>query len=223
MKRIYRFLTDLKKHNDRDWFNAHKDEYQATREAFIGLVQQLIKGVSGFDPSIADVDAKKAMFRIYRDVRFSHDKSPYKTHYGADINRGGRRSDYAGYYIHLEPGNSFAGGGIWHPQAEVLKAVRDEIVYNYDGFKELVNQDSFKKHFGSFGGERLKRPPKGYDPDFEGIEYLKQKDFVLGKQIDDKLMEKPEWLMDELLATYKAMFPWIGFVNFTVDEMKNKA
>ncbi len=135
-----KFLKDLKKSNHKDWFEAHRKNYEAAKENFASLVTQIITKHGKTDTEIASLKASDCMFRINRDVRFSKDKSPYKTNFGASINRGGKKSIFSGYYFHCEPeGNSFAGGGLWMPAAETLKKVRQEVDYNFDEFKKIIN------------------------------------------------------------------------------------
>ena len=135
-----RFLRQLAKNNNKPWFDKHRAQYEAARIDFSNFIQLVIDHLQKSDPSIAGQTAKEAMFRINRDIRFSKDKSPYKAHFGASIKRGGKKSLYAGYYFHLEPGKSFAGGGLWHPEVGQLKNVRQEIDYNWNEFSNILKQ-----------------------------------------------------------------------------------
>ena len=128
MKQIFSFLSDLDRNNTRDWFNENKNRYQEALEQFRELASGMIAGISTFDPTLDGIDAKQSIFRIYKDVRFSKDKSPYKTHMGCWMTKGGRKSSDAGYYFHLEPGKSFAAAGVWMPPADQLKLIREEIL-----------------------------------------------------------------------------------------------
>ena len=138
MKQIFEFLTDLNQNNTREWFTENKDRYQEALEQFRELASSMIAGITSFDPSLDGIDAKQSIFRIYKDVRFSKDKSPYKTHFGCWMTKGGRKSTDAGYYFHLEPGKSFAAAGVWMPPAQQLKLIREEILYKPEAYLEIV-------------------------------------------------------------------------------------
>jgi len=131
------FIGKLSKNNNKPWFDKHRDEYEAAKEDFELLVTEILGGLSVTEPMFKEQKAKDCIFRIFRDVRFSKDKTPYKAHFGAFFSRGGRKFPGAGYYLHIEPGGkSFAGGGLWVPEAPLLKAVRQEIDYNFAEFKK---------------------------------------------------------------------------------------
>lgn len=177
--RILNFLVDLQLNNDRPWFNKHKDEYLDAKNEFDSFINQMIPEVKSFD-SFVDVDtAKDCVFRIYRDSRFSNDKSPYKTNFGGVIAKGGRKSIYGGYYIHIDPNQSFIGGGIYRPQANELKAIRYHIYNHPNVFKEIINDATFKSLFGNIQGDKLKLAPKGFPKDFEEVDLLKHKSFAV--------------------------------------------
>ncbi len=176
------------------------------------FVDHLILNIKSFDPSLGDLTAKQAMFRIYRDVRFSKDKTPYKTFFGAYMAPGGRKSDKAGYYVHLSADDSFAGGGSHTPVGENLKKVRSEIYYNLDEFEGIINEPSFKNTFGDLKGEKLKRPPQGFPKDFKGIELLKLKDFTIFQRFDEKEVVKPDF-DQQVLGLFREMKPFNDFMN----------
>ena len=180
------FLYILKENNNREWFQANKNLYEEARSDFEYFAESLIPVVQSFEPRITNLAVKETMFRIYRDVRFSKDKTPYKTYFGSYIAPGGRKSIYCGYYMHIEPGNCFLAGGAYSPQSEYLKNIRSEIYYNLKEFEEILNDAIFKKTFGQIVGEKLKRPPKGFPAEFEGVELLKFKDFTIFHQLDEK-------------------------------------
>ena len=159
------FLKALKKHNNKTWFDAHREEYEAARKDFAGLIQQVIDQHGKKDAGIRNLVAKDCLFRINRDIRFSKDKTPYKTNFGASINTAGKKGiNSAGYYFHLEPGQSFVGGGIWMPDAAALQQVRQEIDYNLADFKKIIQAKKFRDVYGAFSEDReyvLTRVPKG--------------------------------------------------------------
>lgn len=179
LKKVYDFLIELKFNNNRDWFQENKSAYDKAKQIFELFIEGLIPHIMEFDDSINHVKAKDCIFRIYRDVRFSKDKSPYKNHFGALIGAAGRKSIKAGYYIHIEPDASFIGGGIYRPDSAVLKLIRNEIYYNIDEFKSIVNDDEFKSKFTEIIGEKLKLPPKGFPKDFQDIDLLKHKSYAV--------------------------------------------
>ena len=144
-----KFLKDLKKHNNKPWFDANRKIYEAAKADYLNFIQKVIDSHGKNDPEIRNIVAKDCLFRINRDVRFSKDKSPYKTNFGASINKGGKQSvSTAGYYFHLQPGESFTGGGIWMPEKENLQKIRQEVDYNLDDFKKIISGKKFKTVFG---------------------------------------------------------------------------
>src|SRR5689334_15297678 len=143
-----KFLKGLTKNNNKPWFDAHRAQYEAGRIDFSNFIQLLIDALQKTDTTITGLTARDCMFRINRDIRFSKDKTPYKTNFGASIKRGGRESIYAGYYFHCAPGASFAGGGLWMPEAADLKKLRQEIDYNWDEFQSIIKEKKFRKIFG---------------------------------------------------------------------------
>jgi uncharacterized protein (TIGR02453 family) len=218
-KRSLQFLTDLKANNDRDWFQANKDRYEEARSEFEKFINALIGEITRFDTSIGHHTAKDCIFRIYRDIRFSKDKSPYKTHFGAHITSAAKRSEIhsrAGYYIHIEPGDSMLAGGAYLPQGPWLKAIRQEITYNAQRLKDILNEQSFQKYFGQLEGEKLKRAPKDYSPDHPEIELLKQKSFLAVHQCADDLVTSDEFL-SHAAKVFMALKPLDDFLNSAMD------
>lgn len=182
---ILKFLEKLKDNNNRDWFEENKPEYKNSLEAFVNLVEEIILGLAANDPAMGDLEAKKCVFRIYRDVRFAKDKSPYKVHFGAFMNPGGKKNDTAGYYIHLEPGKSIMGGGIYHPESSNLAKIRQEIDFNGDQLEKALKSAGYDD-LHVMDGEKLVRPPKGYDATHPRIEWLKLKSFFMHSDLSDK-------------------------------------
>lgn len=215
-RQILSFLQQLQENNDKAWMDAHRDDYQTARESFIELVKHLLRGLEVKDEGVRGLDPKKCIFRINRDIRFSKDKSPYKTNFGAALSEGGRKSGNAAYYLHLQPNDeSFIGGGVYQPPSEVLAKVRQEIDYNASELRKIASAPDFKACFGEIQGDSLKRAPKGYDPDHPNIALLKLKDYiVLRKLTDDEVTNKQ--FPDQALAVFKTMIPFVHYLNVAV-------
>lgn len=186
------FLKNLVENNNRDWFLENKTEYEQARENVIGFAQQLLQSLSKTDPQVnTDIDPKKCVMRIYRDIRFSKDKTPYKSNFGINFKTGSGNAEI-GYYMHIQPGSSFVGGGYWMPSADHLKAIRQEIDYNGSALNAIVTGASFTHDFSAFDQQdQLKNNPKGYETGHPYINLLKLKSFVALHQLSDKeLMDK---------------------------------
>ncbi len=214
-----RFLSLLKKNNDRPWFEEHRKEYEAAKIDFQNFIQLVIDDFGRTDIAIAGLTAKDCLFRINRDVRFSKDKSPYKTNMGASIKPGGKKSPFAGYYFHCEPGNSFVGGGLWMPEVFQLKKVRQEIDYNWKEFESIITEKTFKAIYGDVykGAEiSLASMPKGYERDNMAIEYLKLKSFIAEQKLTDEELTKAS-LHKKTVAAFEALQPFLKFINRSVD------
>ena len=208
-----KFLKDLKKNNNKPWFDRHRKQYETTKADFLSMIEQLIKGISTFDSSIADLEAKNCTFRINRDVRFSKNKDPYKNNLAAYFNKDGKKGLGAGYYLHIEPGKSFAAGGIWMPEPAVLAGIRQEIDYSLNEWKKIVDSKSFKKMFSEgIKGDALTRPPKGYDETNPAIKYIKMKSFIVSKHFTDAEVQNKNFIGD-VSKTLQAMKPLIDFLN----------
>jgi uncharacterized protein (TIGR02453 family) len=213
-----KFLKNLSRNNTKEWFDENKHSYQDAKADYESIVQQLIDGLSRQDPDIAALEVKDCVFRIYKDVRFSKDKTPYKTNMGAAFSPGGRKSPRPGYYFHLEPGgNSFAGGGLWMPEAAVLKKVRQEIDYNFAEFQQIISNKEFIKYFGKIEGEALKTAPQGYLPDNPAIAYLKLKSFTVWHSFSDDACTQPA-LVREILKVFAVMQPFVKFLDRALHE-----
>lgn len=212
------FLTDLKANNNKPWFDANRPAYEAAKNDFIALATQLIEGLSTLDPAIAEtpLQAKNCLFRINRDVRFSPNKSPYKSNFGAWFNAGGKKLATAGYYLNLEPGNSFVAGGLYMPDVTVLATIRQEIDYNLADFEQLLAQPAFTKHFGGLNREEsLQRPPKGYAADNPAVEYLKLKSFTASHPLSDAALTKSD-LSKQVLNACGGLQPLVAYLNRAV-------
>lgn len=207
-----KFLKELKANNHKEWFDANRKTYQELRIGFLELVQKIINDISEFDESLAGVDPKKCMFRINRDIRFSKDKSPYKTNFGALMGNNGKKSEGTGYYIHIEPGNSFLGGGMYMPQPDKLASIRQEIDYNAADLEKIINTKDFKDTFDTIQGAALKTAPKGYPKDHPNIELLRLKSFYVVKYFDDKILKTKEFYKDAI-GTYQKAHKFNEFLN----------
>lgn len=215
-----RFLKELKKNNNKNWFDQHRKTYEAAKADFAVFVQAVIDKHGKKDPGISQLRAKDCMFRINRDIRFSKDKSPYKTNFGASINQGGKKAwNTAGYYFHLEPGGSFAGGGIYMPEPDVLKKIRQEIDYNLPEFEKIIKARKFKSVYGSLNQDAaylLSRVPKGYEPDNPAASYLRLKSLVAMTSIPDPDLGSKD-LVKKTVAAFEALQPLVAFINQGVE------
>jgi uncharacterized protein (TIGR02453 family) len=215
------FLKQLAKNNNKEWFDVNRKKYDAAKADFISLIQNVINDFCKTDTTLASVDAKKCMFRINRDIRFSKDKSPYKTNFGASINAGGKISFNAGYYLHIQPGNSFVGGGVYQPEPDVLKKVRQEVDYNFDEFKKILNNKKFKavytKGLSKEGEMSLSRPPKSYDENNPAIGFIKLKSFIaIAPLTDGQVTDKKA--ASTIIRSFEALYPMIVFLNKALAE-----
>jgi len=210
--KILNFLEDLSKNNNRDWFQENKKSYENANLAMKEIVSKLISGISKFDLTVGSLDASDCLFRIYRDVRFSKNKDPYKTNMGGFIVDGGRNSGRAGYYFHLEPDNCFLGGGIYMPEAKHLKMIREEIIIAGEELITIENSMEFKKYFKKIEGDKLVRPPKAYDSESRYVEYLKMKSFTVLYPLDNEFLLKDNYI-EQILLVFKAMHSLNQFIN----------
>ncbi|MGE0589985.1 MAG: DUF2461 domain-containing protein [Cyclobacteriaceae bacterium] len=186
--KILKFLKSLSKNNNRDWFEKNKPVYQECKSMFDDFLGGLLKEIVKFDKSMAALDPKKLAFRIYRDVRFSKDKRPYKVNMGAGFSPAGKMIQEPGYYIHIEPGNkSFVAGGMYMPDAAHLGKIRQEIDYNFKSFEKILKDKKFKSMFGELDDfDKLKTAPKGYPKDHPHLELLKYKSYIVSHYFTDK-------------------------------------
>lgn len=212
-KTTVQFLKNLKKNNNKPWFDENRKTYEAAKQDFLNLVTQVLNEIKAFDETFVDIEPKQCMFRINRDVRFSKDKSPYKTNFGASFSKDGKKIQRAGYYFHIEPGACFMGGGLYMPMADMLGKIRQEIDYNFDGWKSIVNKASFKKVYSKVDGvDVLSRPPKGYDAENPAIEFLKMKSFIAMAPVPDELLTDKK-LVKQIVTAFKELKPMIDFLN----------
>jgi uncharacterized protein (TIGR02453 family) len=217
-KSILSFLKDLKKNNNREWFDENRQRYQEAKQAFELYVLEVMGEIQKFDREAVNTAPKDCIFRIFRDIRFSKDKTPYKSNFGAYIAKGGRKSTLAGYYLHIEPGASMLAGGIYMPQPDVLKAIRTEIFHNIDEFKSILTHPKFRRHFTAIEAPRLSRPPKGFPADFPDIGLLQYQYYSVGKGESDSAVAKPDYI-NEIREVFRAMVPFNRFLNEAIKEM----
>lgn len=218
MQNILTFLENLKENNTREWFEANKAWYQEVRAEHENILEKFINGLSEIDPMLGKPTVKECVFRIYRDIRFSPNKQPYKTHLGAYIAKGGRKSEKPGYYLHIEPGNnSLVGGGIYMPKPEVLKRIRTEIYFDAAIFRSLIESKELKKHSITLYEDKISRPPKDFDPTFPDIDLLKYKSYFVDKTITDKEVLDKDFI-PKCLSVCKGIVEVNHFLNRAFQE-----
>ena len=212
-KSTLKFLKDLAANNDREWFQANKKLFDSAQDNMTAFAGYLIGEIGKFDSAVAGLDPKSCVFRIYRDVRFSKDKSPYKTNLGAYISPGGRKSMQPGYYFHAEPGRSFVAGGKHYPDGPELLKLRTPIANSTEEFLKVVEKKSFVDAFGKVRGESLKTAPKGFDPEHKAIEYLKLKEYMAFTEfLDEEFLTSPEF-PKRLVKLAGEMYPLVVFLR----------
>ena len=215
-KGILKFLKQLKQNNNKEWMQDHKKLYLQQKTAFIELVQQTIDGLIAFDQNLIGLEPKDCIFRINRDIRFSKDKTLYKTHFGAYMALGGRKSMLPGYYLHLEPGNkTMLASGLYKPPSELLAKVRQEIDYNGDGLVSIVESSAWVNEFGELQGEKLTKAPKGYSMDHPLIHYLQLKSFVAIRSVKDSEVTTTGFPTDAV-EIFHRMQPLVGYLNTAI-------
>lgn len=211
LKTVLGFASDLKLNNNRTWFLEHRSEYESARARFEEYIAAVIHELSITEP-LAGLNPKDCIFRLNRDLRFSKDKTPYKPYLSAYIAPDGRKSRRLGYYIHLEPGNAMLAGGMYDPDPQQLTAWRDSIVRDSRPFKTIADDESFRKFFGSVGGERLKTVPRGYPKDHPEIDLLQLKSVTVMRKVSDADVISSGFF-DETLETCKAMKPFLKYLD----------
>lgn len=205
------FLSQLKKNNNRDWFTAHKEEYQKQHENIISFADDLLSKLNEHDV-IETLNGKKSLFRIYRDVRFSKDKSPYKTHWAGGFKRA-TKERRGGYYFQIAPdNNTFIAGGFWAPNKEDLLRIREEIAIDDEELREILADKNFVKTFGQLDGEQLKSAPKGFDKDHKAIDLLRFKQYIFSKNFSDEEVLSPDFA-NKVNETFKVMRPFFDYMS----------
>ncbi|MBR5677541.1 MAG: DUF2461 domain-containing protein [Paludibacteraceae bacterium] len=228
MKEILQFLTELSANNNREWFAENKARYQECYAQFVAFSAEYIRRLSELDSSLAVLQPKDCIWRIYRDVRFSHDKRPYKEWFGCFPAAGvpgqprtwGKHSMRGGYYVHIQPGECMFAGGIWDPSKELLTALRKEIEANYEEVEDIMGSESWKRYFGQdfdpFWGV-LKKVPAGFDPEFKHADWLKHKCYTFSTPLTDKEVCSPDFI-DKIIDIAAAGKPMNDFLNYTFEE-----
>lgn len=219
-KETLKFLKDLKKNNNKPWFDEHRKIYEAAKSDFENLTIRVLKATSTFDATIAHLQPKDCLFRINRDIRFAKDKTPYKTNFGMGISKDGKKGVSAGYYLHCEPGEAFVGGGMWMPMPPELKKVRQEIDYNWAEFEKSIKEKKFTAVYTDLQKDAetsLSRPPKGYDESNPAIEYLKLKSFLGLRKLTDEELQNDS-LLKTITASFEALKPLLDFMNRALES-----
>jgi len=188
--------------------------YLEARDNFESFVQSIINKIILFEPIMKGLEAKSCVFRINRDIRFSNDKSPYKSHFGAFIVQGGKKNGdkFAGYYFHIEPGKSIMAGGAYTPPGPWLSSIREKISEKPGEFIKIINAKDFIKYFGEIDGEKLKTAPKGYPKDHPHIELLKFKSYLVVNEASDKMVLSNEFF-NHVISVFQAMKPLNDYLN----------
>jgi len=207
------FLKKLKQNNDREWFANHKDEYLKQHENTIDFADDLLHELSKHD-NIETATGKKSLFRIYRDVRFSKNKAPYKTHWAGGFKRATKQLR-GGYYFHIEKGNSMIGGGFWAPNKEDLLRIREDIASDASELRKVLNSKAFKETFGTLEGEQLKTCPKGFDKESPAIDLLRYKQFIISRKFTDKEVLSPDFAK-KVSDTFKQMRPFFNYMSESI-------
>jgi len=215
-----KFLKGLQKNNNKPWFEKNRAGYEAAKADFAQFIQTVIDKHGKKDETIKDLKAKECMFRINRDVRFAKDKSPYKNNFGASINCGGKKSIYAGYYFHCQPGEAFVGGGLWIPMPPELKKVRQEVDYCFDEFKKIVKSKKFTLVYADLVKDNetsLVKVPQGFEKDNPAADYIKLKSFIALKKLDDATLTSKD-LLKTTLEAFETLQPLLAFLNRAMAE-----
>ncbi len=217
MQNIISFLSALKENNNKEWFEKHKNEYLNVKNEYETIAGQLINVIGKFDKDIAHLEIKDCTYRIYRDVRFSKDKKPYKDHVGLYFVKGGKKSKYAGYYLHIEPGNCMMGGGIYMPVSDDLKKIRQEIYYNSSNLRKIINEKQFKALYGDFdASDKMMRPPKDFPKDFSDIDLLMYRGYFVMHPLTLKQLNSEDAL-NTIAEKFKLLKPLNDFFNNALD------
>lgn len=208
-----RFLADLKENNHKDWFQENRKVYESAKADFLNFMDGVLSELSKADPTLKGIAAKETIFRINKDIRFSKDKSPYKTNFGSGISKEGKKLPLAGYYFHLEPGKSFLAGGVYMPEPDKLKVIREEIAYDSAELDAIFQNKGFNRFFKDFDVfDKLANAPKGFDKDHPKVEWLKQKSFIVSAPLSDNELSSPKAL--EVVTTrLKEVVPLVTYIN----------
>lgn len=214
------FLKQLKDNNNREWFNLHKAEYESARAEFIHFSQTILDGIAKIDPTVApNHPISDCIFRIYRDIRFSKDKTPYKSFFSAAFSSLGKRTQVPGYYLQIEPGRSFIIMGIWQPDKDQIRAIRQEIDYNGDTIHAILEDSHFKKHLYLSQEDRLKTSPKGYEVTHPDIDLLRLKSFMAVRDLSDEEIHA-QHASELILNACADAGPFLNFLYTALEDIK---
>lgn len=217
-KSTFNFLRELADNNNREWFAKNKHLYEEAKLDLFTMIAPLIKELAAIDPQFsADTEPKKCLMRIYRDVRFSLNKDPYKKNYGIAFDVKGYGPNTPAYYLHLEPGNCFFGVGFWMPESALVKKIREEIDYSGDEFLEIINDKAYQSIFSISKEDSLKKAPKGYEIDHPMIEYLRLKSFISVYPLKEEDFYKKD-IVDKLIKAFKTIQPFVLFLRKAIGE-----
>lgn len=222
MRPYLAFLSALAEHNSKEWMDANKGWYLETREILLEDVAIMLKQLSEMEPELLAFKPKDCVFRQNRDIRFSANKTPYKTNFGIYFAPGGKKSPGPGYYVQIQPGNSFLAGGIWMPEADMLKKIRKEIDYSGEELEQIENDPEFKQLFSKIEGERLKTSPRDYNSDHRYIDYLKLKSFNVTHPLSDKAVDSGVFIQFALDG-FRRMKPFNDFLSRAIEESEDGA
>jgi uncharacterized protein (TIGR02453 family) len=222
MRPYLAFLSALAEHNSKEWMDANKKWFIDTRETLLEDVALMLGQLTELEPELAAFKSKDCVFRQNRDIRFSADKTPYKTNFGIYFATGGKKSPGPGYYVQIQPGNSFLAGGIWMPEADMLKKIRKEIDYSGEELERIVNDPEFKRLFPQIEGERLKTSPRDYDADHRYIEYLKLKSYNVTHPLSDKAVHSGVYIQF-VLDGFRRLKPFNDFLSRAIDDAEDGA
>lgn len=216
---IFQFLKDLAANNNREWFNAHRDYYETARTEFDNLLSAVISRISLFDESVRCIEPKDCTYRIYRDTRFSEDRTPYKIHIGGYINPKGKKSYHCGYYVHLQPDNCLLAGGSYCLPSPLLRALRQAVYDNMAEYRSIVEDPRFKQYFPVVGESFLKSAPKGFSKDYPYLKYLQCKEYTVACSVPDSFFTESDFL-DRTEEIFRQMKRFSDFINYTIDEFE---
>ena len=209
-KSTFNFLSSLKDNNNREWFEEHKDEYKKAHKNAIAFANALVTEMKKVD-YIDTVSGKKTLFRIYRDMRFTKDKTPYKTSFSGSLRRA-TSTLRGGYYFHLEPGNSYVGGGFYGPNSDDLLRIRESIAHDAQPLRSILNDADFKETFGKLQGDQLKTSPRGFSIDHPDIDLLRYKQFYVKHAFSDEKVLDEDFIF-EVVKTFLALRPYFNYMS----------
>lgn len=220
-KKTLGFLKELSANNSKEWLDENRSDYNFAKDDILNLTQVLINSVSEFDLGIAKADLipRKCITRLNRDLRFSKDKTPYKTDYYIVLNQNGKNSPSAFYYVHIEPNNCFVGGGVYNPQSSELKKIRSEINASFDEWNKIINNKDFQTRFpsGIHNSGNLVRSPKEFEDDNPAIEFLKMKGYYTQESITDKEIQS-NLILEKIIDYFKTAKPLVDYLNLAIEE-----